>query len=333
MEAKSPEAAIKRPIRDAPQHLITDFKIWPFRHGGGKQWVADLPLGVCAPGDTSDAPARSTLILREDGTALGPRHAIHAEIQSVGGGRYSHWNDHLLLSTSDDTDPNVNGRRYSVGSGTSTPLVLGLGGCHLHGALAQLHAQGRIYPLWPAPLLAYSPREALQLIEFHRGTRGIPDWLHALTAAATWDWPTGFLDAHIVFLEFGASIDVAYGSYWLPRVCVSEALLEPISRLSREGWRAARKWFHLGLMMQNEKVRVQCVEQLVELIPGIPGDQKLLRDIVENARGHRQEAHDVTRTIAKIVDLLQACAISVLGAHNAFTPDGRPVSWPGNFPK
>src|SRR4051812_5191097 len=100
---------------------MTELKLHPpFRHGGGKQWVADLPSGF-APSDSSDAPARSTLILREDGTPLGPRHAIHAAIQSQGGGRYSHWNGGLRFSTSDDSNPNVNDRSYSVVSGAPTP--------------------------------------------------------------------------------------------------------------------------------------------------------------------------------------------------------------------
>jgi hypothetical protein len=85
--------------------------------------------------------------------------------------------------------------------------------------------------------------------------------------------------------------------------------------------------------MHDEKVRAQSVEQLLKLIPRIEGDQKLARDIVINARGHRQEAREVTGTIAAILDLLKADAICVVSAHNSFTPEGRAVSWPGNFPK
>jgi hypothetical protein len=43
----------------------------------------------------------------------GPAHSDHYDIEAIGRGRYSHWKDlGLLLSTSDNTDPNKNGRAY-----------------------------------------------------------------------------------------------------------------------------------------------------------------------------------------------------------------------------
>jgi hypothetical protein len=54
----------------------------------------------------------SPAVLFEDGRALGPGNALHADIGSRGGGRFSFWKGSLLFSTSDNTDPRVNGRRY-----------------------------------------------------------------------------------------------------------------------------------------------------------------------------------------------------------------------------
>jgi FkbM family methyltransferase len=84
----------------------------PFRHEGGRCWMWALPDSVL----TGDSPASTgceTLVL-EDGRLLGPGQALHDEIRRDGGGRYSHWRTDLYLSTSDNSDPNTNGRTYTV---------------------------------------------------------------------------------------------------------------------------------------------------------------------------------------------------------------------------
>jgi hypothetical protein len=65
-------------------------------------------------GDLPGAPMRSTLLVCEDNNILGPMRAAHAEIAKDGRGRYSHWGANLIFSTSDNSDPNTNGRSYSV---------------------------------------------------------------------------------------------------------------------------------------------------------------------------------------------------------------------------
>jgi hypothetical protein len=69
----------------------------------------DLP-----PGDTAADPYVSQLVLFEDGIGLGPPHAVHDLIRQKGGGLFSHWQDTLYLSSSDNTDPRINGRAYRV---------------------------------------------------------------------------------------------------------------------------------------------------------------------------------------------------------------------------
>jgi hypothetical protein len=60
-------------------------------------------------------PRRSRLRLFEDGRPLAPPHSLHADIRSAGRGAYSHWSlgHFLLFSTSDNSDPNQNGRTYT----------------------------------------------------------------------------------------------------------------------------------------------------------------------------------------------------------------------------
>jgi hypothetical protein len=48
----------------------------------------------------------------EDDRVLGPGQALHDDIRRHGAGRYSHWERTLYFSTSDNSDPNANGRSY-----------------------------------------------------------------------------------------------------------------------------------------------------------------------------------------------------------------------------
>jgi len=79
----------------------------------GKAYSVRLP-GHIVGGDTNEEPGRSRLQVLEDGVPLGPAHAPHSDIADEGGGRYSHWGDSLLFSSSDNSDPRTNGRAYHV---------------------------------------------------------------------------------------------------------------------------------------------------------------------------------------------------------------------------
>lgn len=72
-------------------------------------------LGYHLPvsGDTPDSPAVSTLQLYENGVPLGPAHSEHEDIRKYGLGQYSHWGTELIFSTSDNSNPLTNGRKYT----------------------------------------------------------------------------------------------------------------------------------------------------------------------------------------------------------------------------
>ncbi|MBX3354373.1 MAG: SGNH/GDSL hydrolase family protein [Phycisphaeraceae bacterium] len=57
---------------------------------------------------------RSSILLYEDDAALPLPHALHDDIEQLGGGRWSHWTRSIIFSPSDGSDPRTNGRRYSV---------------------------------------------------------------------------------------------------------------------------------------------------------------------------------------------------------------------------
>jgi hypothetical protein len=94
----------------------------PFQADGATGWTARLHMapalaGLEAVADNLEHPYRSPLQFFEDGRPLGPAHALHALIRSEGRGRFSHWGPQqvLLFSTSDNSDPNRNGRVYTIG--------------------------------------------------------------------------------------------------------------------------------------------------------------------------------------------------------------------------
>jgi hypothetical protein len=85
----------------------------PFTHVNGVEWVATLPANLALVADTQ-SKQRSTLQLFENGRRLGPGHSLHDQVALVGAGRYSHWGPLLFFSTSDNSDPNGNGRAYEI---------------------------------------------------------------------------------------------------------------------------------------------------------------------------------------------------------------------------
>jgi SAM-dependent methyltransferase len=57
----------------------------------------------------------SSAVILEDGRPLpGPSNALHEDIRHVGAGRFSFWYDYVYFSTSDNSDPRTNGRRYEI---------------------------------------------------------------------------------------------------------------------------------------------------------------------------------------------------------------------------
>jgi hypothetical protein len=88
--------------------------VWPEE---GLAWQFDLDqthLGreLASLSDDVDLWQRSPLRLFEGDRPLGPAHALHRVIRDAGGGTYSHWQTRLIFSTSDNSDPNTNGRGY-----------------------------------------------------------------------------------------------------------------------------------------------------------------------------------------------------------------------------
>ncbi|MGY4311282.1 hypothetical protein [Bradyrhizobium sp. JR3.5] len=86
----------------------------PFEYYGGNAWRYQLTIPNSIA-DTPEAPRQSQLELTEDGRLLGPAHCQDIEIGDEGRGRFAYRKDDwtvLYFSTSDNSDPNTNGRVY-----------------------------------------------------------------------------------------------------------------------------------------------------------------------------------------------------------------------------
>jgi len=78
---------------------------------GHAYWV-QLPIEWLAFASDQADPQRSTLVVKEDGVALGPGNSALLTVQRVGRGSFLHWGSWLYFSSSDNTDPRTNGRKY-----------------------------------------------------------------------------------------------------------------------------------------------------------------------------------------------------------------------------
>jgi hypothetical protein len=82
----------------------------PFVMNGGHSWVASLPeLDRISDNENEH---KSPIVICENRRALGPAHSYHIDIVNDGLGRFSHWGFEVVFSTSDNSDPNANGRSY-----------------------------------------------------------------------------------------------------------------------------------------------------------------------------------------------------------------------------
>jgi hypothetical protein len=115
--AAAPDVPEKPAVEKEPEP-VPEVRTWtltaPFTSDGGSAWGRALPDDLHARTDNNDAPYQSHLRLFEDGLELGPGHSRHETIRTAGNGHYSLWLSALYFSTSDGSDPNTNGRSYTV---------------------------------------------------------------------------------------------------------------------------------------------------------------------------------------------------------------------------
>jgi hypothetical protein len=87
--------------------------VGPFEHQEGNRFAISLP-DLEPLSDTPQEWSRSPVFLMEDGRRAQIPHANWERIKTHGMGRYCHSGKTLLFSSTDNSDPNSNGRQYTV---------------------------------------------------------------------------------------------------------------------------------------------------------------------------------------------------------------------------
>jgi hypothetical protein len=297
--------------------------------------MAPLPQPFRWPSDRAATPVASRLGLAENHVPLAPRHASHAAIAADGGGRYSHWDGTLLFSTRDGSDPNTNGCVYTVYIREPSVRMLAFGSCNIHAAVSNLESRGLAYAARRVPVLTFTPREALQLIEAGYRRVRVPEAFRPFAAPdeAAGNALPGAAAADCVLLEFVQAIDVRYDTFGIMRTCIYNKLIVPVLELGPSERRIASRWYQHGLIQRDEAVRLEAGRQLLELLPRIDIDQVVAREIVTHARGEIQSAEEVEVTVRQILQILRIGHACVVSSPNTYMPDGRPVAFPVDFPK
>lgn len=83
----------------------------PFERLDGNCWIASVPQ-LASLSDNNLAGVKSAVRLWENDIMLTLAHCSLETIKIYGRGRYSHWGQDILFSTTDNTDPNDNGKHY-----------------------------------------------------------------------------------------------------------------------------------------------------------------------------------------------------------------------------
>lgn len=85
----------------------------PYELNDPMVWRASIPqfINEC---DTNEQPFKSSLLLWEDDKVLPGAHSAYDCMFNFGNGRYRHWDNNLYFTTSDNSNPNTNGRKYEI---------------------------------------------------------------------------------------------------------------------------------------------------------------------------------------------------------------------------
>jgi hypothetical protein len=108
-EAGKPLPTDPRACPDGEKIVLTK----PFPIQDGHAYRAALP-SLANLSDSNEKLFHSPVLLCENNKLLGPPHTFHAEIAKKGLGGFSHYQDHVVFSSSDNSDPNSNGRQYTI---------------------------------------------------------------------------------------------------------------------------------------------------------------------------------------------------------------------------
>jgi hypothetical protein len=90
----------------------------PFTSARGRMWIWNVPALAYLADNILDPPNNSPVFVFEDGAQLPWPRALHADIEHLGAGRFSHWGNDLLFAPTDNVDPNSKRASFSLAIAT-----------------------------------------------------------------------------------------------------------------------------------------------------------------------------------------------------------------------
>jgi hypothetical protein len=107
-------------------------------------WSPSWFVSLFYPSDSMSEPAISSMQLTEGLRPLGPPHSFHQDIIEKGSGRFSNWNNWLVFSASDNSDPRTNGRAYSVADAPAASRIAAIPALLMLGLILVRLPMGRV---------------------------------------------------------------------------------------------------------------------------------------------------------------------------------------------
>jgi hypothetical protein len=210
-----------------------------------------------------------------------------------------------------------------------TPLnVLLFGGCLLRRPLRSVPdleskldrtRYGRIR-------VVHSFAEMIQVVEFLRGQKEVPQALRRLTGIAPETVPmpnaVDFHDIDLALIEPGSPVDIDFRGIAINRTAIMD-LLRPIERQSKEAAKLCHSWARTGVVGMDDEVRKDLGARLTALLPD-DENRELRRAVIAETRAVKS---DIAGGFRKMRALL-GCPLGAVIFIFRYMPDGRPIVWP-----
>ncbi len=306
----------------------------PYLNAEGHAYRAMTSIAFTGPYDSSAAPRASRLVIYEDDKPLGPRHSVFEIIARDGLGCYAHFLGQVNFSTTDNSDPNTNGRTYSYAVGEPSPATVGLGGCHMNSLVRSIQRAGALQLRGIGMGPSYSPLEQLRLVERQLGLQQEPEVLASLAVSTlpdANDLLTPDTDVDLLLVETTAHTNALVGEVCLNRAQIMSHILGPSEALGREVYEQVSRWYSQGILKCDDDARESAAREVLPRIAGTELDTPAIRLAFAEARGVRETPAEMTERLAAIRDLLGPKRMMVIRGPNVFFPDGRSISWGANL--
>ena len=312
----------------------------PFKRRGGHSWTGAIPDFLC--NDTATKSRVAFRFFESDVLVTACSNAGHDEIATLGGGRHAFWTDLFCFSTTDNSDPNTNGRSYELRRiWRDTVGLWPLGGCTIYDPAYELEKSGRAYVCARETGFDESPYshtigEHLQQIDYLRGAFDIPTALRPFCNVDFNLRPGGFeavvRDLDAVIIEECSDVEIVFRGVVLNRNRLADAIVAPAIEAGRQGREnkplaaSAYSWYFEGLLKASAR-REEFAGELLALMPHGDERNELLREIICNAEPRRTGSAALVDGVHRIEAVLGKPA-GVLTHTQNYRADGRPIGWP-----